>query len=79
MGKILCKDLKKFNGENGTPAYIAYRGKVYDVSQSFLWKGGTHQVLHKARVDLTEDLRQAPHNEDLLERVPLIALLAEDE
>jgi predicted heme/steroid binding protein len=35
-----------YNGKDGRPAYIAYKGKVYDVTNSFLWKGGRHLVLH---------------------------------
>ncbi|MGE4547308.1 MAG: cytochrome b5 domain-containing protein, partial [Desulfurella sp.] len=27
-------ELKKYNGENGMPSYVAYKGKVYDVSDS---------------------------------------------
>jgi predicted heme/steroid binding protein len=79
MDKIDPEDLKKFNGQTGSRTYIAYRGKVYDVSQSFFWRGGKHWVLHDAGQDLTEAMREAPHNEDLLERVPLIGILAEGE
>jgi predicted heme/steroid binding protein len=64
------------NGKDGAPAYIAYRGKVYDVSASFLWMGGRHQVLHVAGFDLTEALESAPHGEDLLGRVPVIGDLS---
>jgi predicted heme/steroid binding protein len=39
------EELGKYDGSNGI-AYIAFRGKVYDVSQSFHWKGGIHQVIH---------------------------------
>ena len=75
MKKIYKEDLKKFNGKNNAPAYIAYRGKVYDVSQSWHWKGGKHHVLHDAGEDLTDALHEAPHNEDLLERVSLIGII----
>jgi len=34
---------------NGNSAYIAYNGKVYEVSGSFLWKNGEHQVTHSWR------------------------------
>ena len=69
------EQLSRFNGKEGRPAYIAYKGKVYDVTESFLWMGGRHQVLHQAGEDLTEVLDTAPHGEDLLERVPIIGIL----
>ncbi len=76
MKKIHKKDLIKFNGINGAPSYIVYRGIVYDVSQSWHWKDGKHNALHKAGEDLTDALDGAPHNEDLLERVPLIGIIS---
>lgn len=72
------KELATYRGRGGVPAYIAYDGKVYDVSGSFLWRDGRHQVLHHAGVDLTDDLDEAPHGPDLLERCPIVGTLAED-
>jgi predicted heme/steroid binding protein len=45
------------------------------VSASFLWKDGVHQVVHRAGVDLTNALEQAPHGEDFLERFPLVGVM----
>ena len=70
-------ELASFTGRDGKPAYIAYREKVYDVSDSFLWKNGNHQVLHDAGRDLTEELEKAPHGADLLVRVPVIGRLVD--
>jgi len=70
------EELKKYDGSNGV-AYIAYRGKVYDVSQSFLWKSGVHQVVHHAGRDLTEALREAPHGHDMLDRFPIVGELVD--
>ncbi len=78
MRKFRKGELTVFNGMDGKQAYIAYKGKVYDVSMSWHWKGGKHQVMHKAGEDLTDALNHAPHGEDLLERVPLIGLLTEE-
>jgi predicted heme/steroid binding protein len=77
MGQIQLtrQQLSKFDGREGRPAYIAYRGKVYDVSGSFLWMGGGHQALHRAGEDLTDILDTAPHGDDLLDRVPLVGTL----
>ena len=69
------QQLSQFDGKEGRPAYIGYRGNVYDVTGSFLWMGGRHMALHQAGVDLTEVLDTAPHGEDLLERVSLIGKL----
>jgi predicted heme/steroid binding protein len=77
MRRFNREELGKYNGENGTPVYIAYRGKVYDISNSFLWRNGNHQVLHKAGEDMTDALDEAPHEADLLERFPVIGILEE--
>ena len=78
MRRFTKKELAQYDGKDGLPAFIAYEGRVYDVSYSFLWQGGRHQVLHTAGVDLTADLDQAPHGADLLERVPVIGVLDEN-
>lgn len=77
--RIFTKDeLKKYNGTEG-PAYVAYGGKVYDVSQSFLWKKGIHQVVHHAGCDLTEALKKAPHSPDMLDKFPIVGELLDQE
>lgn len=68
------EELKKYDGTNGI-SYIAYRGRVYDVSKSFHWKKGVHQVTHRAGQDLTEALKDAPHLPDLLFRFPVVGKL----
>jgi predicted heme/steroid binding protein len=72
------EELKKYDGTNGI-SYIAYRGKVYDVSKSFQWQKGVHQVTHKAGQDLTEALKEAPHLPDLLFKFPVVGKLAEED
>jgi predicted heme/steroid binding protein len=78
MRTFTRKELAQYDGKNGVPAFIAYNGKLYDVSSSFLWRNGKHQVLHNAGVDLTDSLEQAPHGADLLERFPVVGTLHED-
>ena len=67
--------LSAYNGRHGAAAYIACAGKVYDVTDSFLWQKGRHQARHLAGRDLTASLQQAPHGADVLERCPLIGVL----
>jgi predicted heme/steroid binding protein/uncharacterized membrane protein len=63
-GELTLEELAGFDGEEGRPAYIAYKEKIYDVSDSKLWAGGRHMKRHQAGVDLTDMLSQAPHGED---------------
>ena len=75
MKKFTKAELDQYNGKNGMPIFVAYQGKVYDVSSSFLWRKGKHQVLHKAGLDLTEDLKGAPHGAEMLEKFPVVGIL----
>ena len=75
MRVFTAEELARCDGKDGAPAYIAYKGIVYDVSSSFLWRRGRHWVLHWAGADLTGSLASAPHGEDLLSRVPAIGVL----
>jgi predicted heme/steroid binding protein len=67
--------LAKYDGKEGRPAYVAYRGLVFDVSGSMRWAGGRHQERHDAGQDLTEELKEAPHGTTILLRVPIIGRL----
>jgi predicted heme/steroid binding protein len=78
MKRFSKEELARYDGKNGAPAYIVYKGKVYDTSNSFQWKNGRHQVLHNAGQDLTDSLEQAPHGVEMLKRLPVIGILRED-
>lgn len=69
--QFTLEQLKQNDGKNGKPSYIAFKGKVYDVSDDFLWVEGDHQGEHSAGRDLTEAMQHAPHVEDVLERSPV--------
>jgi predicted heme/steroid binding protein len=75
LRKITSKELEEYNSNNGKPVYIAFKGKVYDVSESDLWRGGEHMGLHQAGKDITDELELAPHMEEVLERVKLVGTL----
>jgi predicted heme/steroid binding protein len=70
-------ELAKYNGKDGKPIYNAHKGKIYDVTSSTLWEGGEHQGLHIAGEDMTKDISDAPHEEDVLERFPVIGTLVQ--
>jgi predicted heme/steroid binding protein len=73
--KITRQELEENNGKNGKPAYIAYQGKVYEVTESSFWVDGEHLGMHQAGKDLTEELEMAPHREETLEKVKLVGEL----
>jgi predicted heme/steroid binding protein/uncharacterized membrane protein len=62
--------LSEMDGREGRSAFVAYRGKVYDVSSSKLWKAGLHMRVHQAGRDLSESLGDAPHGEEVFEKFP---------
>ena len=74
--KFTINELSTFNGKDGKPAYVGYKGKVYDVTDSGQWIDGDH-LGHSAGQDLTEEMEIAPHAEDVMERVKLVGVLAE--
>jgi predicted heme/steroid binding protein len=73
---ITKKELENFNGKDGKPAYVAYKGKVYDVTASYQWIDGDH-IGHLAGQDLTEQMEIAPHSEEVMERMKVVGILVE--
>lgn len=67
-------ELSKYNGQNGQPAYIAYKGIVYDVSNVPQWKDGTHNG-EKAGTDVTNDISKSPHGERVFADLPQVGTL----
>jgi predicted heme/steroid binding protein/uncharacterized membrane protein len=72
---MTSEELAAFTGKDGAPAYIAYKGAIYDASDSRLWTRGSHLGKHQAGFDLTDALKQAPHGEDRLSRLPVVGKL----
>ena len=62
MKEFTLEELKQFDGRDGRPAYVAYDGSVYDVSESSMWDGGDHEGMHEAGADLTDAHDDAPHD-----------------
>jgi predicted heme/steroid binding protein/uncharacterized membrane protein len=74
--KFSLEELKSYNGENGRPAYVAYNGRVIDVTASKMWRGGIHMKRHAAGQDLTAEMQNAPHAVDVLDRYPQVGEMA---
>ena len=74
--RMTLDDLRHFDGGENRPSYFAYKGKIYDVCLSKVWKGGSHFKKHHAGDDLTDILKTAPHGEDNILKMPVVAELA---
>jgi len=63
------------NGQDRPQIWVAYKGVIYDVSGSRLWRRGQHYE-HWAGQDLTDELPDAPHSDEVFERFKAIGKLA---
>ncbi len=77
-GKVFTLDeLAKFDGKNGSPAYVAVDGVVYDVTNVPEWKGGDHWGRFSAGKDLTTEIKTvSPHGVSKLKGLPVVGTLA---
>ncbi len=71
------EEVKFFDGTDGKPIYIGYKGRVYDISASPLFQGEKRMRCHVAGKDLTKDMEIAPHGEELVFKFPLVGRLKE--
>ncbi|MGK7391358.1 MAG: cytochrome b5 domain-containing protein [Candidatus Cyclobacteriaceae bacterium M2_1C_046] len=62
------------NGMEKEEVWVAYKGLIFDVSRSKLWRDGKHYE-HWAGQDLTEELADSPHGERVFERFAPIGKL----
>ncbi len=77
MKKFTTADLAENDGKEGRRAYVAFEGRVYDVSGSNLWPKGSHMTEHQAGADLSDKLSRAPHGKEVFENVRLVGELIE--
>ena len=62
------------NGQDKPEVWIAFRGLVYDVTASRLWRNGKHYE-HWAGQDLTDELKDAPHTDKVFDKFKVIGKL----
>jgi len=78
MARVFTREeLAEFDGQEGRPAYVAYAGKVYDVTNSGHVSDGAHYQ-HEMGADLTDDIEDAPHEPDVLDAFPIVGELEEE-
>ena len=67
--RVISKlELSRNTGESGTLKWIAYDGIIYDVTDCPRWRLEIHERMHFPGQDLTSELPDAPHKEDVFTR-----------
>lgn len=64
------------NGQDREEIWVAYLGVIYDVTSSRLWRNGQHYE-HWAGQDLTEEIVDAPHNEQVFDKFKVVGHLTD--
>jgi predicted heme/steroid binding protein len=62
------------NGQDKPEIWVACNGVIYDVTGSRLWRKGQHYE-HWAGQDLTPELADAPHTQEVFERFKAVGQL----
>ena len=62
------------NGQDKPEIWVALHGLIYDVTRSRLWRDGKHYE-HWAGQDLTDELKDAPHDSKVFEKFKVIGKL----
>ena len=78
MNRYTLQQLALRNGQDKPEIWVAFKGVIYDVTQSKLWKNGKHYE-HWAGQDLTKELGDAPHSEKVFEKFEAIGHLHPDD
>lgn len=69
-----AEELALRNGNDMPEIWVAYKGYIYDVTESDLFEGGEH-FFHPSGVDLTEEMDEAPHPDDVMDAFPIVGKL----
>lgn len=74
---VSLPELKRNTGERGSRMWLAFNGIVYDVTDCPKWRTGMHEFLHFPGQDLTGEIGDAPHAEEVFKHdcVKIIGVL----
>jgi predicted heme/steroid binding protein len=62
------------NGQDKPEIWVALHGLIYEVTRSRLWRDGKHYE-HWAGQDLTDELKDAPHDAKVFDKFKVIGKL----
>jgi predicted heme/steroid binding protein/uncharacterized membrane protein len=79
MRKFTKAELENAKGPDGNSTLVAVNGKVYDTSNSKMWKNGEHVKSHHAGQDLSLEIQAAPHGLEVLKHLKQIGVIEEQQ
>ena len=76
---ISTAELRRNTGERGSQKWIAFKGIVYDVTECPKWRLDMHENLHFPGQDLSDELGDAPHEDEVfsLPCIKVVGMLAD--
>jgi len=74
LPKYTLSQLALRNGQDRDEIWCAFKGMIYDVSKSKLWRDGKHYE-HWAGQDLTDELKEAPHTANVFDKFEAVGRL----
>lgn len=57
--------LRRHDGEQEYSMYIAHKGIIYEVTDCPKWRSGLHEGQHFPGQNLTDEILQAPHGDEV--------------
>jgi predicted heme/steroid binding protein len=77
MLELTLEELSEYNGKDGSRAYVAVEGIIYDVTDLGAWKNGMHNGVSAGK-DLTDEImNQSPHGTSTLSKAEKVGKLIE--
>ncbi|MCS6904606.1 MAG: cytochrome b5 domain-containing protein [Bacteroidia bacterium] len=77
MQEYTVSELALRNGQDRPEIWVAYKGIIYDVTNSRLWRNGKHYQ-HWAGQDLTSEFELAPHTDRVFKNFPIVGKLKQE-
>ncbi|WP_161889074.1 cytochrome b5 domain-containing protein [Pontibacter russatus] len=74
LPEYTLQQLASRNGQDRDEIWVAYKGVIYDVRKSRLWRNGRHYE-HWAGQDLTEELSDAPHTDHVFDKFEAVGIV----
>jgi len=68
------RQLSLYNGQDRDEIWCGYKGYIYELTNSGMWVNGLHYE-HWAGQDLTDELKDAPHDERVFKKFKIVGIL----